>query len=51
MHSLNILEKDLNLEQDYKIYNNEISIRDIRKLIFSNVFSYSNILKSNYHRR
>lgn len=45
MHSLNILEKDLNLEQDYKVYDNETNIRDIRKLIFSNVFSYSSILK------
>ena len=34
MHSLNILEKDLNLEQDYKKYNNEINIRNTNKLYF-----------------
>ena len=37
MHSLNILEKDLNLEQDYKKYkkyNNGINIRNTNKLYF-----------------
>ena len=34
MHSLNILEKDLNSEQDYKKYNNEINIRNTNKLYF-----------------
>lgn len=42
MHSLNILEKDLNSEQDYKELNNEVNIRNIDKLVFSNVFSYLN---------
>ena len=34
MHSLNILEKDLNLELDYKKYNNGINIRNTNKLYF-----------------
>ena len=37
MHSLNIMEKDLNLEQDYKKYkkyNNGINIRNTNKLYF-----------------
>lgn len=42
MHSLNILEKDLNSEQDYKELSNEVNIRNIGKLVFSNVFSYLN---------
>ena len=42
MHSLNILEKDLNSEQDYKELSNKVNIRNIGKLVFSNVFSYLN---------
>ena len=34
MFNLTILEKDLNLEQDYKKYNNGINIRNTNKLYF-----------------